>query len=1233
MNLNLELFQVHAQAEAGVKPRAALCRVVLGLGTVALFCALHPAKAAPTDIANVPLQTASSTQVKPNIMFILDNSTSMDLTFIPEGFDSGDNRLEHDDFVPGFRNHLCNTLYYDPDTPYALPVRQDGTPFPTPSFTSASINGYITGSSARNLENQFAAGTWNTTTYDTLPDGPDSGNARDPVGAYYYRWKGAGKPTANDCEETLDDMSDLPGDWTAKWQRITHTSPAAWGDTAKQNFANWHAYYRTRMLAMKYATSKAFLGVDDAVRVGFITINPGGPVQTSKYLKIDAFTAGAAGHKKAWYDKLFSQTTTGSTPLRQALSRVGRHYAKRTTGINEGMNEDPMQYFCQRNYAILTTDGYWNQDTTHPGVNLAGSNFTSTSDYDGQASDPLPLRDADKVGHTLADVAMYYYETDLRTADLGNATGVLNLDVAKNLEPPKDPVVLSEEDNALHQHMTTFTFALGVSGTLGYHPDYKFKDPKGIEPSPSADFEALRKGTKKWPSPFSSSLQNEKRIDDLWHAAVNGRGQYFSAGKADTAAADLQRAIFAALATKASTGGSSVSSAAPNPDVENENLIFTAFNKLAEWSGDLEAWEVKVEADDGVPDDTTQGLGLPTGTEPLWTAESQISSRVGEACDNRMIYLFNASAPDKLKEFKWDTFTCGANKLPTGSAVTTLDATERAHFNKVNAIDNLSHRPVMSTSPNNQPVLAAGPPLVNYIRGQSKHEEFVSGDPVKFFRDRAAILGDFVNSGATFVGEPFFVYNDTLNPGYTAFKTEVKNRDKAVYVASNDGMMHAFNAVTGQEIWAFIPSIALPTLYTRANNNLQNNHKYLLDGTPVIADVEIGGSWKTIMVAPMGRGATGYYAIDITNPKTPKALWEFKAGACAIGLPNEFTDCDLGKSIGAPVITKRVTGTGTEWIVLVTSGLNNTTGSNPGKGFLYMLKASTGEVIDKIATNAGDAATPSGLAEISAYLPAMPNDNIATRVYGGDMLGNVWRFDLKGDTGLPKVSKLATLKDSFGTPQPVTAKPGISRMGIPIQAFVVVPTGRYLGITDLTNTSVQSVYAFYDNLEEVVDPRAVLARRVLVDDELTRDIECPPTGTCSKDPQGWYADFPETGERGNIQPVMLNGTLVVASNIPTDTPCDAGGSTWVTFFDAETGGEVPGFDDAGFTISDAMTTGITFQKFGDNIRLIGTLSGRSDKERKGGVDGRGTGRYAVDVPTKHGGFENKRLSWRELIRN
>jgi Tfp pilus assembly protein, tip-associated adhesin PilY1 len=214
----------------------------------------------------------------------------------------------------------------------------------------------------------------------------------------------------------------------------------------------------------------------------------------------------------------------------------------------------------------------------------------------------------------------------------------------------------------------------------------------------------------------------------------------------------------------------------------------------------------------------------------------------------------------------------------------------------------------------------------------------------------------------------------------------------------------------------------------------------------------------------LNAGGKGYYALDITTPGVPPTpLWEFKqdAATCPATSPsavNNTADCNLGLSFGKPVITK-LAGT---WVVMVTSGYNNVnTASNglDGVGFLYRAQAADGKIIYKIATGAGTAATPSGLGQINNYVDNVVVDNTTLRAYGGDVLGNMWRFDFMP---APTATLLASAKDLSNNPQPITVRPELAELdGKP---FVMFGTGKLLGASDVTDPQVQSVYGFRDTL-------------------------------------------------------------------------------------------------------------------------------------------------------------------------
>ncbi len=1227
-----------------------------------LFAAPLPALAALTDIASVPLASSSTTVVKPNILFTLDNSGSMAWGHMPDSIDNWAS-------LAGYKNYRCNSMYYNPATVYVPPKNADGTDFANATFTAARYNGFDSSTGTLNLSTSYIA-------YDNTTS---SGNGTDTAQpAYYYKWNGASAPTSSQCQQSAS--SSFPhttsGTSPNNFTKVQVTATSGPGSTdERQNFANWYTYYRTRILMMKSATGRAFVSIGSGYRVGFITINPGSPVSSSKYLQIGDFDA---TQKSNWFSKLYSQTVGNSTPLREALSRAGRHFAGIQTGINSGMTGDPMQYSCQQNFSILTTDGYWNGNagiqingsaignhdsdiSTNPRPMFDGSVTTTSSTRikseeikarfncssnktrirlvrttlvtpisptpgpEAQQGSPstsystscatntrnvqnpnpqysTPVVSTSTIGGasgTLGDVSAYYYLTDLRAP---GSLGALGTDVGTDNNVPSSGSG-PEDDKAKHQHMTTFTMGLGLSGTLNYVSNYK---------TGAGDFGSLRSGALNWPAPTADS---PTALDDLWHAAVNGRGQFFSAADPDTVVDGLTAALAGVNARVASAAAAATSNLEP---VAGDNFAYTASYKTLEWIGELEAKEI----------DLTTGN---VGTTPVWSARAKLDAKTGDACDNRSIKLFRSGATDNLVDFTWNTQACDASKLPTGTASTGLNAAEQANFNSTQ-VALLSQYPDMTNGilpllSVDQRTLAAGANMVNFLRGQRGREGF-NANSQYLYRTRTAVLGDIVNAQPVFAKAPFADYQDA---NYAAFKSANATRTPMVYAAANDGMLHAFYAGTntsdplgGEERWAFIPTTVLPNLYKLADNNYGTLHAYSVDGTPAIADVLDSAAsptapnygWKTILVGGLNGGGKGYYALDVTDPANPKGLWEFKySTTCLSPVTGQSADCHLGNSYGNAQIGKLADG---RWVVFVTSGYNNVSSpaaTGDGIGYLYVLNALTGQIIYKISTGTGSATTPSGLGKINTFVLDTTVNNTVDHLYGVDLLGNVWRFEVNA---AQTATLLTTVVDASNNPQAITTKPELAEFGSPPITHVFVSTGKYIGASDLASTQTQTVWAIKDTgTYPVATPRSTLSQLTVTNagDGLSRSITCVTNCTTNG---GWYADLPDSGERVNVDMKLQLGTLVVASNVPQNNACNIGGYSWLNFFDARNGLQIAGSTNFGSKLSESLAVGINVVRLPDGRTVV--IATTSDASQQ-----------TAEAPIPAGDPQGRRTSWRELV--
>lgn len=473
--------------------------------------------------------------------------------------------------------------------------------------------------------------------------------------------------------------------------------------------------------------------------------------------------------------------------------------------------------------------------------------------------------------------------------------------------------------------------------------------------------------------------------------------------------------------------------------------------------------------------------------------------------------------------------------------------------------------------------------VINYLRGDRTGE----GNTV---RQRSSVLGDIINA------EPVVV----TYPGNIPI----------IFQGANDGMLHVVDgrtdvsvATRGQELWAYVPKLLHDNLHELASTSYQ--HRYYIDGTPATAELTGVTGVSRILVGGLGKGGKGYYALNISDyaaatqaDAVGKVLWE-------------FTHADMGFSFGTPLIVKTAAG----WRVLVTSGYQAS-----GTGKVWVLDPANGSVLNTLDT----AVANSGLAHLGK-LANTAEDAIVRYVWGGDLLGNVWRFDLDAGT----VVKIANLTDPSGAAQPVTAPPEVGLVnGSSTKFIVMVGTGRYLADEDVPGagqnawaTQRQSIYGLFDD--------SSVALPTLPNLRGTNGSTCPSSGgngdlvcqaltynsgtnryqatTHAVNPasrRGWYLDLPVDARMTNgrmvSKPALTsNGTLAITVNIPTNVKCDPGGRSWFLALAGATGGAVPKYVggneyfDAGYFLGYALASRPVIVTTADGKRALIRMSDKT----------------------------------------
>ncbi|MCW8807112.1 MAG: PilC/PilY family type IV pilus protein, partial [Rhodanobacter sp.] len=899
-------FRLHDKAA-----RALGKALYTGLAVWMLGAVCSPAHAA-TTVAVDQQPLIIQQPLPPNITLMLDDSGSMGWDYMP------DRNYLASTTDDGYRDSANNGVYFNPTITYAPPPRADGTSYPVQTHvTAAFVDGFATTPNAVDVtrySNTFpfytAFSFTQTSTYDatfgpvttttyTCPDGYSlyQGDRCRENSWPHYKIDATATPTTVDvwyCQQgdVLDATTNIctattitqryyftyttgaaagpytqhyvgkAGDCTAL-PALPAASQAVCDDSAatRQNVANWFSYYHTRILMAKSGLMNAFTTIDPTFRIGFGSINGNNdshlpsPKATfgsngNAIAEVAPFGDGSALTQKAsFWNWVAGESVGSSTPLRASLDAVGRYYqdpqpwSTMTTDPNYSANAGT-ELACRQSYTILTTDGFWNGPTPSSVGNEDGTNGTKVTGPNGQSytyTAALPYKDANS--DTLADVAMKYWETDLRTTTANE-------------------VSTSTEDPAFWQHMTTFTLGLGFT-------------PTGIAPSGTtmeqifnwANGGAAISGFS-WPTPTSANGGSINNIADLAHAAVDGHGGFYSASTPQAFASGLTDALKRATERV----GTGASLAANSTKLTTGTVAYQANYYTSKWKGDLKALAI----------DPATGT---IATTPSWSAASALP-----AFGSRNIKTYNPVS--------------NATVAFTAAQLSSLSTAEQS---------------ALGTSATAQAA------MINYLRGDASQEEKNSGA----YRNRDTPLGDVVDSQPVYVGAPdpnqFIGESFAGSSTFAAWANNKLSRAQVVLMAANDGMLHAVNAGTGAETFAYLPAAVITSgLSALANPSYGVTtavpHQYFNDGELTVADVYFTAStdWHTVAVGTTGRGtARAIYALDVTDPANITLLWERSAG------DGKTNSNYIGQMTGKPVISQTSDGT---WSVLMGNGYNSSAG-------------------------------------------------------------------------------------------------------------------------------------------------------------------------------------------------------------------------------------------------------------------------------------------------------------------
>lgn len=639
----------------------------------------------------------------------------------------------------------------------------------------------------------------------------------------------------------------------------------------------------------------------------------------------------------------------------------------------------------------------------------------------------------------------------------------------------------------------------------------------------------------------------EKRKDDGTIITPNEPRNYFPVTNAGTLARVLDKAFEMAVEqTSSSSAAATNSGYARTPD-----KIYQAKFSPRYWFGQLIAY--KIDPTTGNIDTSTSGVVFDAANVmPAESARKIYSYRpVDDYSDPT-----TPTVLDKPKggfEFKWTEFSV-AEKIflnptcPTGTCTT--DDQQAALY---------------------------------YLRGQRnwtgcslpscQNRSEASGA----FRKRNAdvnpadnddpILGDIINSAPVYVGDEDLGYGVASDlSSYADFVTFMTTRGKMLYAGANDGMLHAFDAETGVEKFAYIPRAVFSGIGANKLSDLTRKnfpHQYYVDGPVAVGDACFANpcsskdDWKSILVGTLGAGGKAVYALDVTDPASfskSTVLWE-------------FTHPELGYVTGQPLITRlndgnwyAVIGNGYEsftcdqttsprYSIDSTTGLPTCTGAtldvrnaklfliklNPDlsdgwdEGEDYFIIHATDDQIEPAThTESTDnaLAMPGGLTQIKGMTGDINGDFKTDLLYAGDMQGHLWRFDLQGSppSGWTARSFFQAKDDaSPAVAQAISAPPAVMRH--PSGGYIVLfGTGRYIYgdatyVDDPAKRQTQTFYGIWDNTSTADPTWLVTGRSQLQQQTITAEstatfgsftyaIRNVSNNSCNWGSiKGWYLDL------------------------------------------------------------------------------------------------------------------------------
>ena len=889
----------------------------------------------------------------------------------------------------------------------------------------------------------------------------------------------------------------------------------------RRNITNWRAAHQSRMSAAKTGLSGAFSSQSDNFRLGY------GDIYGTPNTMTDFGVA-----KPGFYTWLDGRISSGNTPLRGALDRVGKYFSSTdntgpwgATPWSPPAGETSASHLsCRRSYTLMITDGFYN-DAAPTGIGntdgTLGTKHTfaldSTKTYQYKPGDAVDIRNRGKsdtpsgggTSDTLADIALKYWSNDLR-GDLLNDNGKAT---------PSDP--------PFWQNMTSYMVSFGALGSMT-----------------EAAVNSAKSGTLSWATPVTNERTT---IDDMRHSAHNGGGEFLTVTNAEQFSTDLGNLIGSISGQQLSQAGVAASAVTLTAGTKK----FVPYYTSGSWWGNVHMVDLAANGDTAGTVwqvVATDANGQPTGATTLPTPATR---KIG-------VWV---NAATQAVDFNFTNVSAAVNTL-------------------------------RGTNANMQLSTAVSSDVVDFLRGVRTKEGSGLRKRQAVLGDIVNSTPTFIKNNT----DPQFEKLPATTPGLSTYSAYIKDKaaraEGVLFVGANDGMVHAFAEgagakVGGREIYAYMPRSVLGKVEALANISYGGQHVFTVDGplseadayvsVPNLTTAGVSTRWTNLVLGTTGAGAKAVFALNVSDPlglNNKAVLWEINPDPAFPVMPGNATTsfAELGHVLSP--VQSGITASG-DWVSVFGNGYD----SKSGKASLFIVESGSGRLIREIQT---DAVVGNGLGGVRLVLNSKQQ---VIGAYAGDLKGRLWKFDLSsitsagwalGNGGAPLFS--AT---SGGLALPITAQPGIiERTDQPVYMpsyLVSFGTGKLFEAGDPSATTpTQAAYGLWDRkafgsigADSIIESQLEPLKAGLV----TAAID-PATGTSINgggitnfynvgytDPtvtqldwkvrRGWKLNLDVFAGQRTIYPVQMIGKIVKIDTVAPDgnvSSCKASNSNALSFY-------------------------------------------------------------------------------------